>query len=465
MEEKQQEQERQPVNGSPEPKKTTALARPMAFGQRGVIITNVTELMALAKQFAESHYFARVDNASQAIVKIQYGAELGIPPMASMLGIHIIEGRPSLSAGLVATVINRSEHRRVNIKKIIDANGKIIGQEWDRKHCTLVFEGRERDPSGAWRDWEWLGESTFEEADAQAAGLLPGKEGSNWRKWPKAMYYARALTQGARVWCPDVFYGAVYTPEELGDDFIDMNPMTGERSEPPDPPQSDKRKKAKSSSEQLAKWEEDKKREKDVAQDAVIVETPTTVSTATSTPTEAAIVDPEPSREAVAPAAVSRAHPTSASEGEAKASKASTPTDDGGGSEPASQQGDASAATSAQPIEATPKQEQESKPVEQQSQPQSSGGGEKGSRLVEALNNIKSEADKVKNSEQAAKFLQQITTICAKYSRSLDEKQNKMVRLYARGLFNTKRGAEATAAMKEEEAALFNEAKSIVEAQ
>ena len=59
---------------------------------------------------------------------------------------------------------------------------------------------------------EKIGEYSFEEEDARTAGLL-GKE--NWRKYPKNMYFARAISGAARTFCPDVFVGSVYTEDEL----------------------------------------------------------------------------------------------------------------------------------------------------------------------------------------------------------------------------------------------------------
>ena len=40
--------------------------------------------------------------------------------------------------------------------------------------------------------------------------------GDNWSKYPKNMLFARALTNGAKWYTPDVFGGAIYEPEELG---------------------------------------------------------------------------------------------------------------------------------------------------------------------------------------------------------------------------------------------------------
>src|SRR4029077_11710975 len=89
---------------------------------------------------------------------------------------------------------------------------------WDNEACEIVFtrKGRPLTPS-----------SVFTLEDAERAGL----RGDNYRKFPRNMLFARAMTNGARVHCPEVFVGAVYTPDELVDGEVVLEP-----SEPPEPP-------------------------------------------------------------------------------------------------------------------------------------------------------------------------------------------------------------------------------------
>ena len=44
----------------------------------------ITEIMSIGKAFAESGMFLDTKSAAQAIVKIQAGQEIGIPPFAAM---------------------------------------------------------------------------------------------------------------------------------------------------------------------------------------------------------------------------------------------------------------------------------------------------------------------------------------------------------------------------------------------
>ena len=56
-----------------------------------------------------------------------------------------------------------------------------------------------------------------------AAGL---DSNTNWRKYPRNMLFARAISNGARWYCPDLFGGSpVYTPDELG---AEVDGETGE---------------------------------------------------------------------------------------------------------------------------------------------------------------------------------------------------------------------------------------------
>jgi hypothetical protein len=139
----------------------------------------------------KSGYFKDTREEAQAIVKILYGAELGFGPIASMLGCYIVDGRPSLSAQLIASAIQKSGAYRYRVR------------EWTETLCRIEFFER----------GESLGESTFSMEDANRAGLAAKQ---TWKQYPKAMLWARAMSQGARAYTPDVFNGSVYTPDELG---------------------------------------------------------------------------------------------------------------------------------------------------------------------------------------------------------------------------------------------------------
>ena len=155
---------------------------------------NSTEmsLSELGNVLTKSKYFTDATDASQAIVKVLAGRELGIGPIASMTGIHIIKGKPALGANLLASCLKRSGRYDYRVKELTAQNAAIEFFE--------VIGGKR----------ESLGISAFSIADARAAGT------QNIDKYARNMLFARALSNGVRWYCPDVTGGPIYTPEELG---------------------------------------------------------------------------------------------------------------------------------------------------------------------------------------------------------------------------------------------------------
>ena len=149
-------------------------------------------LSELGNVLTKSKYFTDATDASQAIVKVLAGRELGIGPIASMTGIHIIKGKPALGANLLASCLKRSGRYDYRVKELTAQNAAIEFFE--------VIGGKR----------ESLGISAFSIADARAAGT------QNIDKFARNMLFARALSNGVRWYCPDVTGGPIYTPEELG---------------------------------------------------------------------------------------------------------------------------------------------------------------------------------------------------------------------------------------------------------
>jgi hypothetical protein len=150
------------------------------------------DVMTLAQMFVKSGYFTDVKDVAQAVVKIVAGQEVGLGPMASLMGIYIVQGKPSWSANLMATQIRRSQRYDYRINELSDGA------------CELEFFERGRS----------LGKSRFTMADAKQARLA---EKEIWKSYPRNMLFARAMSNGCRWYCADVFGGVTpYTPEELG---------------------------------------------------------------------------------------------------------------------------------------------------------------------------------------------------------------------------------------------------------
>jgi len=173
---------------------------------------NLADTMELAKAMAASGFFTDSRQAAQAVVKILAGRELGFGPVASMTGINVIKGKITLSANLIAASVKRSGRYNYRVARMDDTA------------CSIDFyEGNQK-----------IGNSTFTAADAKTAGL----SGDNWRKFPRNMLFARAMSNGAKWYCPDLSGGPLYTPDELG---ANVDGETGEIVTEPEPPKPAKR--------------------------------------------------------------------------------------------------------------------------------------------------------------------------------------------------------------------------------
>lgn len=169
-------------------------------------IANIDDVMRLSSIAMKSNYFG-FRNPEEAAIKIMYGLELGLPAFQAMQNITVIQGKPTMGANLVASLIKRSGRYNYTIPV------------WDEVQCTISFTEHGKP----------VGESSFTMNDAKRAGLLRG--GGNWEKFPRAMLFARALTQGARAYCADVFVAPVYDPEELAPDSDTSPPVIVEQVE------------------------------------------------------------------------------------------------------------------------------------------------------------------------------------------------------------------------------------------
>jgi hypothetical protein len=137
--------------------------------------------MTVAKVFRASGMFPDIQSEAAAATKIIIGRGLGISDFDAMAGLHIIKGKAVLASNLMAASIKRADK--------YDYRATCTDTE-----CTIVFFGR-ADKGG----WEKIGDASFTLDDAKRAGL----GGDNWRKYPKAMLFARCISAGYKQHCPD----------------------------------------------------------------------------------------------------------------------------------------------------------------------------------------------------------------------------------------------------------------------
>lgn len=171
----------------------------------------------IAKAFAISGCFADINGQTpeqgiaRALVKMALGESMGFSPAESMTGIDIIQGRLAVGANLRAARMQRAGFAWPAM--ILTENGcwlplEYKGQPLLRQKVSqkgeLQFDG-EGQPT---REQVIV---SFTAEDAKAAGLH-GKD--NYKKNPRNMYFARAVTNAQRWYAPGVLGLDILSVEE-----------------------------------------------------------------------------------------------------------------------------------------------------------------------------------------------------------------------------------------------------------
>jgi hypothetical protein len=127
----------------------------------------------------------------QVLMIVRAGEELGLPFMASLRSISLVEGKIALEATLM---------RALALRKI--KGSKIVFHECTAQRCVVEMSR----PSAAIM-------VTYAIEDAQRAELT---KKANWRRHPISMLIARASAIGCRAIFADALLGgSVYDPDEL----------------------------------------------------------------------------------------------------------------------------------------------------------------------------------------------------------------------------------------------------------
>jgi len=156
-----------------------------------IIPSSLEDVRALAKSVAGSILLPdALKREPDLIMAVMAGLELGLPPMASLRGVNVIKGKPSLTAAtMVAVVLGRGV---AEYFECVDDQPESVTYE-TKRHGG-------KNPQRA----------TWTMADAKRAGL----GGDNWSKYPSDMLHARCMARLARRTYPDLLAG-IYTPDEI----------------------------------------------------------------------------------------------------------------------------------------------------------------------------------------------------------------------------------------------------------
>ena len=167
--------------------------------ERSLEPRSMNDAVRLAQRLHDSRMFSSYGTPQAVLSTLLLGRELGLPTMAALRSVHVIEGRHSLSAELMVALVLKSG--MAEYFRLVETTDKVCTYE-------TLRQGSEKPLSLSY---------TIEQAK-QADLLKPSRSGklTNWEKMPKQMLRARCKSELARLEYPDLLAG-LYTPEELRD--------------------------------------------------------------------------------------------------------------------------------------------------------------------------------------------------------------------------------------------------------
>jgi len=145
------------------------------------------------------------NNPTDVLLVLLAAHDLGIPSTQALAKLHVVDGKLAMSAEMMVALVLRDGHELW----ADDAN--------DHEH--QIAYGRRKGSAEVTR-------SEFTIADARTAGLA---DRTTWKKYPRSMLWARAVSTLCRQAFPDSVAGVSYTPDELAP--TERTLVVGEESE------------------------------------------------------------------------------------------------------------------------------------------------------------------------------------------------------------------------------------------
>jgi len=168
--------------------------QPVEFSQQ-LEPRSMDEAVRLAQRMFESRLFSSYGTPQAVLAMVLAGRELGIPAMASLRAFHVIDGKPTMSAGTIQSLVIKSgKAKYFRCSERTDQRATFETQRGDDPPIALSFSVED-------------GRRAWPKDDAAFAK-------SGWGKNPADMCVARAATKLARLVYPDVVSG-LYAPEEM----------------------------------------------------------------------------------------------------------------------------------------------------------------------------------------------------------------------------------------------------------
>jgi hypothetical protein len=166
------------------------------------------QTMELVKAVAATEFVpvAMRGKPGAVLASVLTGRELGIGPMQAIKHVGIIEGKPGLSAELMAGLVRRAGHKlRIITRALDEAEVEGVRADDPRHPLRVRWTLKDAERAGLCR----IGDNGHPIARSKSGQAMP------WEKYPDALLLARAISALCRAMFSDVLAGFSYTPEEV----------------------------------------------------------------------------------------------------------------------------------------------------------------------------------------------------------------------------------------------------------
>lgn len=175
------------------------LKSPIGFGNTGVQLSTFDDAYRFSKAVALSGWAPKgMEKPESILIALQHAAELGLPPLAGLQNIAVINGKPGIYGDAALALVRKSGLLESYEEELVGTQGK---DDFGVK-ITVKRVGQKAQSE------------VFTVSDAKSANLW-GKQGP-WSQYPKRMLKFRARGFALRDHFGDVLKG-LHTVEELRD--------------------------------------------------------------------------------------------------------------------------------------------------------------------------------------------------------------------------------------------------------
>lgn len=183
------------------------------IGNRGIVPSNMDDLFRFAKAVSVSGLAPKgIESAEAIFVALEMGLEVGLPMMAALQNIAVINGRPTIWGDAQLAVV-RGTGELTLFEEWYEEGGKRLARN------PAAFTDATTAVCRVQRAGYEAAETAFSVADAKRANLW-GKAGP-WSQYPARMLRFRARSFGLRDQFGDALRG-LRTAEEVMDDPVEI---------------------------------------------------------------------------------------------------------------------------------------------------------------------------------------------------------------------------------------------------